>query len=45
MTRPCPTCGAANAEDEDFCGSCGTYLGWSTRARPGRPRPAPAAPD
>ncbi|MEW2124494.1 zinc ribbon domain-containing protein [Streptomyces sp. NPDC007259] len=37
MTRPCPACGAANAEDEDFCGSCGTYLGWSSR------RPAPAS--
>lgn len=46
MTRPCPSCGAANAEDEDFCGSCGTYLGWSTRARPGEPAPEPpAAPD
>lgn len=46
MTRPCPSCGAANAEDEDFCGSCGTYLGWSTRARPGAPAPEPpAAPD
>ncbi|MEV5601400.1 zinc ribbon domain-containing protein [Streptomyces sp. NPDC052299] len=42
MTRPCPSCGAANAEDEDFCGSCGTYLGWSTRTRPGGPRPTPA---
>ncbi|MGW1180496.1 NADase-type glycan-binding domain-containing protein [Streptomyces drozdowiczii] len=41
MTRPCPACGAANAEDEDFCGSCGTYLGWSSR----RPAPEPAAPE
>ncbi|MFJ3087923.1 NADase-type glycan-binding domain-containing protein [Streptomyces sp. NPDC086838] len=40
MTRPCPACGAANAEDEDFCGSCGTYLGWSSR----RPTPAPEPP-
>ncbi|MGC4949194.1 NADase-type glycan-binding domain-containing protein [Streptomyces sp. DT224] len=45
MTRPCPTCGAANADDEDFCGSCGTYLGWSTRVRPGGPHPDPAEPD
>ncbi|MFF7335813.1 zinc ribbon domain-containing protein [Streptomyces sp. NPDC008163] len=43
MTRPCPTCGAANADDEDFCGSCGAYLGWSTRIRPGRPGPDPSA--
>ncbi|THA29276.1 zinc ribbon domain-containing protein [Streptomyces sp. A1277] len=44
MTRPCPACGAANAEDEDFCGSCGTYLGWSSRrsARPEPPAPEPA---
>ncbi|WP_405938186.1 zinc ribbon domain-containing protein [Streptomyces sp. NBC_00726] len=44
MTRPCPSCGAANAEDEDFCGSCGTYLGWSTRVRPGGPDAEPLAP-
>jgi hypothetical protein len=27
--RPCPTCGFRNAEGEDFCANCGTYLGWS----------------
>ncbi|MEU1433186.1 zinc-ribbon domain-containing protein [Streptomyces sp. NPDC005786] len=31
MTRSCPACGAANEDDEDFCGSCGTYLGGSSR--------------
>lgn len=48
MTRSCPACGAANEEDEDFCGSCGTYLGWSSRrARTAAPAPevdAPARP-
>ncbi|WP_326671693.1 NADase-type glycan-binding domain-containing protein [Streptomyces sp. NBC_01257] len=41
MTRSCPACGAANEEDEDFCGSCGTYLGWSSR----RARTRAAAPE
>jgi hypothetical protein len=27
--RPCPVCGAMNEPTEDFCGNCGTYLGWS----------------
>ncbi|TWF95508.1 NADase-type glycan-binding domain-containing protein [Saccharopolyspora dendranthemae] len=26
--RSCPTCGAQVARDDDFCGTCGTYLGW-----------------
>ncbi|MFF5718260.1 NADase-type glycan-binding domain-containing protein [Streptomyces buecherae] len=37
MTRACPACGAANEDDDDFCGNCGGYLGWST------PPPAPGA--
>ncbi|MEE4489750.1 NADase-type glycan-binding domain-containing protein [Streptomyces sp. BE230] len=45
MTRSCPACGAANEEDEDFCGSCGTYLGWSSRrARTAAPAPEVEAP-
>ncbi|WP_406103416.1 zinc ribbon domain-containing protein [Streptomyces sp. NBC_01003] len=27
--RACPACGAANEETDDFCGNCGSYLGWS----------------
>ncbi|MFE6667228.1 zinc ribbon domain-containing protein [Streptomyces sp. NPDC057697] len=37
--RSCPACGTANREDDEFCGNCGSYLGWSSRA----PRNAPAA--
>ncbi|MDP5313899.1 NADase-type glycan-binding domain-containing protein [Streptomyces poriferorum] len=46
MTRSCPACGAANEEDEDFCGSCGTYLGGSSsrRARTAEPVPEADAP-
>ncbi|MCG7528728.1 zinc-ribbon domain-containing protein [Streptomyces sp. OfavH-34-F] len=51
MTRPCPSCGAANADDEDFCGSCGTYLGWASRStgpaappRTDEPAPRPEPP-
>ncbi|GGQ52830.1 hypothetical protein GCM10010145_22930 [Streptomyces ruber] len=47
--RACPACGASNAPDDDFCGNCGTYLGWSDSApgrngrqgRPPAPDPAP----
>ncbi|MFI6896434.1 NADase-type glycan-binding domain-containing protein [Streptomyces sp. NPDC050256] len=41
MTRSCPACGAANEEDEDFCGSCGTYLGGSSSRRARTPEPEP----
>lgn len=27
--RSCPACGSANGENDDFCGNCGSYLGWS----------------
>lgn len=46
--RSCPACGTANREDDDFCGNCGAYLGWSTEprrtpaAREPDPAPAPA---
>ncbi|ATY98274.1 zinc ribbon domain-containing protein [Streptomyces cavourensis] len=44
--RSCPACGTANREDDDFCGNCGAYLGWSTEARrtpaAREPEPAPA---
>ena len=28
----CPQCGARNAQDEQFCGACGTYLEWEEGA-------------
>ncbi|MFI0877507.1 NADase-type glycan-binding domain-containing protein [Streptomyces parvus] len=43
--RSCPACGTANGESDDFCGNCGSYLGWSSEpVRPGRarePEPVP----
>ncbi|NEA18537.1 zinc ribbon domain-containing protein [Streptomyces halstedii] len=27
--RSCPACGSANGDNDDFCGNCGSYLGWS----------------
>lgn len=36
--RACPACGASNSPTEDFCATCGTYLGWSS-ARPPAPEP------
>lgn len=47
----CSDCGAANEDDEDFCGQCGSYLEWdATRAAaeadsaaaPAEPEPEPA---
>ncbi|NDK29888.1 zinc ribbon domain-containing protein [Streptomyces sp. TR1341] len=35
--RACPACGASNGPDDDFCGNCGAYLGWSSE------RPAAAS--
>jgi hypothetical protein len=33
--RACPVCGSPNGETDDFCGNCGSYLGWSgTVAKP-----------
>ncbi|MDX3376120.1 zinc ribbon domain-containing protein [Streptomyces sp. ME02-6991-2A] len=39
--RSCPACGTANREDDDFCGNCGSYLGWSTEPRRTPPEPEP----
>lgn len=39
--RTCPNCGANVADTDDFCGNCGTYLGW---IQPESPEPAPAEP-
>lgn len=39
--RACPACGTANREDDDFCGNCGSYLGWSTEPRRTPPTPFP----
>ncbi|MFD9846797.1 zinc ribbon domain-containing protein [Streptomyces parvus] len=37
--RSCPACGTANGESDDFCGNCGSYLGWSSEpVRRGRTR-------
>jgi len=52
MPRNCPSCGHENADDVDFCASCGGYLRWEpTRAAtpavappPPQTPPAPAAP-
>ncbi|HEX5495651.1 MAG TPA: zinc ribbon domain-containing protein, partial [Mycobacteriales bacterium] len=38
--RPCPQCGAQAQGDDDFCGNCGTYLGWGRDGGPGSPAPA-----
>lgn len=27
--RACPVCGSLNGDTDDFCGNCGSYLGWS----------------
>ncbi|WP_217197178.1 zinc ribbon domain-containing protein [Streptomyces buecherae] len=46
MTRACPACGAANEDNDDFCGNCGGYLGWFTPppAAGARSAPGGAAP-
>lgn len=46
----CPQCGSANEDDEQFCGSCGTYLEWDAGQRgparePAREPQAPPAPE
>ena len=33
--RSCPQCGAQVGDSDDFCGNCGTYLGWGA-AKSGR---------
>lgn len=34
VVRSCPQCGASVQDGDDFCGNCGTYLGWSAEAAP-----------
>ncbi|WP_328913261.1 MULTISPECIES: NADase-type glycan-binding domain-containing protein [unclassified Streptomyces] len=42
--RDCPTCGASNGPADDFCGNCGSYLGWSHDPQgASEPTTAPAA--
>ncbi|MFF8617788.1 NADase-type glycan-binding domain-containing protein [Streptomyces sp. NPDC015350] len=43
--RPCPACGAGNREDDEFCGNCGSYLGWSSRPPQTPPAAEPAVPE
>ncbi|EFE77720.1 hypothetical protein SSIG_05308 [Streptomyces filamentosus NRRL 11379] len=46
MMRSCPACGTANGESDDFCGNCGSYLGWSSEpVRPGRARESEPVPE
>lgn len=44
--RACPVCGASNGPTDDFCGNCGTYLGWSDGPAPSgtSPEPTPSTP-
>jgi len=39
--RACPVCGASNGVTDDFCGNCGTYLGWSEGTAPRATAPEP----
>ena len=40
-TLACPSCGALNTPDDDFCGACGEYLGWEDAAKGPEPVPEP----
>ncbi|SFS98969.1 zinc ribbon domain-containing protein [Saccharopolyspora flava] len=40
--RSCPTCGAQVARDDDFCGTCGSYLGWAADTGEAPPPPSEA---
>ena len=47
--RPCPVCGTLTDPTDEFCGNCGTYLGWneprSEQSTVDQPRPVqPAVP-
>jgi beta-lactam-binding protein with PASTA domain len=33
--KACPRCGHQNADDQDFCSSCGAFLDWDPPAEPG----------
>lgn len=37
--RTCPNCGASIADTDEFCGNCGTYLGWLEQAKPAEAPP------
>ncbi|MFD6026506.1 zinc ribbon domain-containing protein [Streptomyces griseoluteus] len=42
--RECPACGASNEATDDFCGNCGSYLGWSEGTGRSSNRAAAAVP-
>ncbi|MGW5302882.1 zinc ribbon domain-containing protein [Streptomyces griseoluteus] len=42
--RECPACGASNEATDDFCGNCGSYLGWSEGSGRSSNRAAAAVP-
>ncbi len=44
ITAGCPTCGAPDTRQDDFCPACGEYLRWeATAEHPVRPATPPAA--
>jgi hypothetical protein len=43
VVRSCPQCGASVQDGDDFCGNCGTYLGWSAEAARQEPAVARSA--
>lgn len=44
VARSCPQCGASVQDGDDFCGNCGTYLGWSAEAASPGHKPVVAQP-
>ncbi|MFE9722755.1 zinc ribbon domain-containing protein [Streptomyces sp. NPDC005794] len=43
--RECPVCGASNGATDDFCGNCGSYLGWSEAGAAARTERTPGGPE
>jgi hypothetical protein len=41
--RSCATCGSQVSRDDDFCGTCGTYLGWESEAGDAADQTPPAS--
>jgi hypothetical protein len=41
--RLCTQCGAPMRDADDFCGNCGTYLGWAATPEPAEPLAGPLA--